>query len=128
MIETNFSVEETEALILKALAHPFRLRMLEVLSADEECVCHLVSLFDKPQPYISQQLATLKEAGLVRYRRDAQLIYYGVKDPRLVEVLAGIRALAGASEPLPDRHTVVPGCTCPKCDPTGCPTCGTSGS
>ena len=119
MIDTNVALEEAQAQILKALAHPFRIRLLEVLSADEECVCHLGSLFDKPQPYISQQLAALKEAGLVRDRRVAQRIFYGVKDPRVVEILVDVRMLAGRSERLPDRHTVVHGCTCPKCEGPG---------
>ncbi len=118
-METTVAVEEVQARLLKAMAHPFRLRLLEVLSEDEECVCHLSALFDKPQPYISQQLAELKEAGLVVDRRDAQRIFYRTADPRVLELLDTVRALAGGSTGLSQRHTPVPGCSCPKCEISG---------
>ncbi|MEZ4621446.1 MAG: ArsR family transcriptional regulator [Caldilineaceae bacterium] len=41
---------------LKLLAHPERLRILDLLRREPVCVCHLEALLDKPQPYISQQL------------------------------------------------------------------------
>jgi len=105
--------------MLKAMAHPFRIRLLEVLSVEEECVCHLVNLLDRPQPYISQHLAALKEAGLVRDRRVAQRIFYRIADSRIAELLADIRILAGGSDPLPERHIPVLGCNCPKCENPG---------
>ena len=119
MIDADPALGEVQAQMLKAMAHPFRIRLLEVLSADDECVCHLVSLFDKPQPYISQQLAALKEARLVQDRRVAQRVFYRVADPRIVELLTDVRLLAGGSGQLSERHTPVPGCNCPKCEIPG---------
>lgn len=119
MIDAEPALEEVQAQMLRAMAHPFRIRLLEVLSADEECVCHLVSLFDKPQPYISQQLAALKEAGLVRDRRVAQRVFYRVADPRIAELLFDVRVLAGGSAEFPRHHTLVTGCNCPKCEAPG---------
>jgi DNA-binding transcriptional ArsR family regulator len=116
-IDTDLALPEAQAQMLKAMAHPFRIRLLEVLSVAEECVCHLVSLFGRPQPYISQQLAALKEAGLVQDRRVAQRVFYGISDPRVVELLANVRVLMGGSENIAERHVSVPGCTCPKCNP-----------
>ena len=52
------------ALRLKALAHPVRLQILDMLRADDEvCVCHMEAAFGKRQAYISQQLMVLREAG-----------------------------------------------------------------
>ncbi len=116
-MEITVDQEEAQAQMLKVLAHPFRLRMLEVLSADEECVCHLVALFDRPQPFISQHLAALKEAGLVTDRRVAQRVFYRSADPRVAELLRISRALAGGPERTPEVHNPIPGCNCPKCDP-----------
>ena len=116
MIGTTLAVEDTQAQILKAIAHPFRIRMLEVLSADEECVCHLSALFEKPQPYISQQLAALKEAGLVQDRRVAQRIFYRIADPRVLELLDAVRALSGSPALAREPRRAVAGCSCPKCD------------
>ena len=115
----DLAIEEMQAQTLKVLAHPFRIRMLDVLIDHEECVCHLVAFFDKPQPYISQQLAALKEASLVSDRREAQRIYYRAADPRVRQLLAVTRALAGGSEPIPLPSNPIPGCNCPKCEIPG---------
>ncbi len=119
MIDAELALEETQAQMLRAMAHPFRIRLLDVLSVGEECVCHLASLFDKPQPYISQHLAALKEAGLVRDRRVAQRVFYRAADPRVLELLDTVRALAGGSTRSVDGHISVAGCNCPKCEISG---------
>jgi DNA-binding transcriptional ArsR family regulator len=118
--EVVVSPEEVQAALLKAVAHPFRIRVLEVLSEDEECVCHLSALFDRPQPYVSQQLAALKEAGLLVDRREAQRVFYRSADSRITHLLEIARSLTGASRyPAAEPRAPVPGCGCPKCDSTG---------
>ena len=119
MIDADLALEDVQAQMLKAMAHPFRIRLLEVLSAEEECVCHLVNLLDRPQPYTSQHLAALKDAGLVKDRRVAQRVFYRIADSRVAELLSNVRILAGGSERLPKRHAPVPGCNCPKCESPG---------
>ncbi len=119
MIDSALAREDAQAQILKVIAHPLRIRMLEVLSIDEECVCHLSALFDKPQPYISQHLASLKEAGLVSDRRVAQRVFYRSADPKVADLLRVSRALVGGSERVAERHAIVQGCTCPKCEVSG---------
>jgi len=119
MIDIDLALEEAQAQMLKVLAHPFRIRMLEVLAGEEECVCHLVALFGKPQPFVSQHLAALKEAGLVTDRRIAQRVFYRSADPRIAEILKLSRALAGGPERAMEGHTPVFGCNCPKCEVPG---------
>lgn len=104
---------EREAEILRALAHPVRLVILEALSRDEECVCHLSALLKRPQPYVSKQLAELREAGLVVDRRDAQRIYYRLTDARIADVIEITRAISGRPANL--ARQAVPGCVCPRC-------------
>lgn len=108
-----------EVRLLKALAHPVRLRILELLSQGDECVCHLNALLGKTQPYVSQQLAVLRRAGLVEDVRVGQHCYYRVRDGRLAELRALVREMAGLSgetstlaEPSPYP---LQGCTCPRC-------------
>ncbi len=86
---------ELQAEMLKALAHPVRLRLLAELVQEEECVCHLALLIERPQPYISQQLAALREAGLVVDRRDAQRVYYRVANQEVAELLRAADCLVG---------------------------------
>jgi DNA-binding transcriptional ArsR family regulator len=118
-VEAVLSPEEMQAAMLRAVAHPFRIRLLEVLSEDEECVCHLSALFDRPQPYVSQQLAALKEAGLVADRRHAQRVFYRSADSRIALLLETARSLTGALREQSEPRAPVPGCGCPKCDSTG---------
>jgi DNA-binding transcriptional ArsR family regulator len=100
---------------LRLLAHPERLRILDAVRRDAECVCHLEALLGKPQPYVSQQLRLLRDAGLVRAEQQGQNIYYALADD---EVRAWLAAVLGpfAGE-LPDiaAHKRVIACVCPKC-------------
>ena len=48
---------------LKLLSHPVRLQILDALRREARCVCHLETVLQRPQPYISQQLAVLRSEG-----------------------------------------------------------------
>jgi len=109
-----------QAEIFQALSHPVRLHILHILARDEACVCHLTAILGQRQPYVSQQLAALRQAGLVADRRVANLIYYRLADEQVAELLGGARALAQtmveqgpAFAPIPE--TAVDGCPCPRC-------------
>jgi DNA-binding transcriptional ArsR family regulator len=104
--------------ILKALAHPARLRLLNALRHEEECVCHLTALLHQRQAYVSQQLMFLRQAGIIEDRKDGLRVYYRVKDPRVFDVLDTINALAGAKD-IPPEKTMIVACPCPKCESQG---------
>mgnify|MGYP005871620155 CR=1 FL=1 len=55
--------------LIKAIGHPVRLEILDILSRGPECVCDLADMLQKRQPYISQQLMVLRDAGLVTTER-----------------------------------------------------------
>lgn len=106
--------------LFQALSHPVRLRILDILARQEACVCHLTAVLGRRQPYVSQQLAILREAGLVVDRREGTLIYYRLADERLGQLVAESRALAGicAGEDLvfpTVPEGAVKGCPCPRC-------------
>lgn len=63
---------------LKALADPSRLRILNILFQQETCVCDLQSVLGLPQPLLSRHLAYLRNAGLVRDRRDGPRVWYSL--------------------------------------------------
>jgi DNA-binding transcriptional ArsR family regulator len=108
--------------IYKALTHPVRLQLLRVLVQQEACVCHLTALTRRPQPYISQQLGVLREAGLVADRRDGQIIYYRIAHPLVASLLAGglevLRCQGGPADLPPVTPGRIPGCPCPRCAPS----------
>ncbi|MEL7625795.1 MAG: metalloregulator ArsR/SmtB family transcription factor [Anaerolineaceae bacterium] len=104
---------EAESVVFKALNHPVRLAILEVLRDGEHCVCHLSAYLGQRQSYISQQLIVLRESGLVQDRRDGWNVYYSVVNPLVFEIVDGVRALSGAeASTLPIAQTE---CTCPSC-------------
>ncbi len=106
------------AKLLKALAHPVRLRILNILREEEECVCHLTALLHHRQAYVSQQLKFLRQAGLLEDHKDGLRVYYHIKDPRVFDALDVVNTLAGAkNEPVP--HQVIAACPCPKCETHG---------
>lgn len=65
----------------RAVADPSRRRMLDHLAYGERSVSDLCRLFDMSQPAISQHLKVLREAGLVRDRREGRSRMYSL-DPR----------------------------------------------
>ncbi|MEA5107734.1 MAG: metalloregulator ArsR/SmtB family transcription factor [Sphaerochaeta associata] len=69
--------------ILKALADPNRLAIIEHLTRGEACVCELLELFSVTQPTLSHHMRILSEAGLVSGRREGKWIHYSINVQRL---------------------------------------------
>lgn len=74
---------EDAALLLRAMAHGARLKVLCELSSGERKVGDLVHAAGLSQSALSQHLARLREEGLVTTRRDAQTIYYSLADAKV---------------------------------------------
>lgn len=81
------SITESQARILKALAHPTRLQILEILRSGEKCVCELLPALGLEQSNVSQHLAILREHGLIDYRKEGLRVTYWVKDERVFEII-----------------------------------------
>ncbi len=101
--------------LFKALAHPGRIAILDVLRNGEQCVCHIEAHLGFRQAYISQQLAVLREAGLIQDQRDGWNIYYRVIRPEVYALVDVARTMVGIqfAQPPFDRPRVE--CPCPKC-------------
>jgi DNA-binding transcriptional ArsR family regulator len=65
--------------IFQALADPSRRAIFQSLTRREAAVKELTALFDISQPAVSQHLGALKQAGLVKARRDGRMVYYRVE-------------------------------------------------
>ncbi len=101
---------------LKALSHPTRLQVLEILRDGEQCVCHMEAMLNQRQAYISQQLIVLKQAGIVESRRDGLNLYYRVVKPEIYTVLNALPSVIGVSpKPIKHKHSKT-ACPCPKCN------------
>jgi DNA-binding transcriptional ArsR family regulator len=112
---------EPQAKIFKALMHPVRLAILEILRNGEECVCHMEAVLGYRQAYISQHLMLLREAGLIQDRRDGWNIFYRVSKPEVFDLIDATGGMVAAgfhsTGEVPPPRKSVPGCPCPKCSP-----------
>lgn len=88
--------------LLKVLAEPLRWRIVELLSAEELCVCHLVEELGVAQPLVSHHLRVLRDAELVETEKWRYWTYYRLRPERLAALAATLRSTA-ASAPKPGR-------------------------
>lgn len=74
----NFTVSQNDmALLLKALAHPARIAIIEHLIKANECICNdLVDVLGLAQPTISQHLRELKDVGIIKGKIEGTSICY----------------------------------------------------
>jgi len=73
--------------LFKLFGDGTRLRILWALSESEMCVCDLCALLQMKQPAVSHQLKNLKQARIVKSRRDGKVIYYSLDDDHMRELL-----------------------------------------
>jgi DNA-binding transcriptional ArsR family regulator len=74
--------------VLKALAHPLRLRLVAVLCEGNQHVTGLAERLGVTQPLVSQQLRILRMRGLVEARTESGRAVYRLAEPRLPELIA----------------------------------------
>lgn len=86
------------AALLKILANEKRLMIVCVLSRGEKNVGELEQVVGLSQSALSQHLARLRRDGIVVTRRDAQTIYYSIKNQIVLKLLAGLRDIYDAEE------------------------------
>jgi DNA-binding transcriptional ArsR family regulator len=111
--KTEVQPYEIHAQLIKLLAHPVRLAILDILRDGEYCVCHMEAHLGFRQAYISQQVAVLREAGLIQDRRDSWNIFYRVTDARVYSILDTVQLMTCQSTSQFHREGVV--CPCPHC-------------
>src|SRR3990170_1481464 len=112
-----------ESRVLRALAPPERLAIVECLRHGSVCVCHLTVALSRPQVYISQQLAILRDAGVIEGRRNGAFVYYRLRDRSVLGIMDSAGSIAGRVRASSrSRLRRLEGCECPQCSaaaPTG---------
>jgi DNA-binding transcriptional ArsR family regulator len=86
-------LQVVKAQFFAALAHPIRIRLLEILVARDARVQDLQRALNLDQPIVSQQLARLRASGIVVSRKDGASIVYAVADPMLGDLLKVARQI-----------------------------------
>ncbi|MEV7385400.1 MULTISPECIES: metalloregulator ArsR/SmtB family transcription factor [unclassified Streptomyces] len=98
---------QLKAEFFKTLGHPARIRVLELLSEREHAVAEMLPEVGIEAAHLSQQLAVLRRANLVRTRKEGSNVYYSLASPELAELLRVARSilsgvLTGQAELLAD--------------------------
>jgi DNA-binding transcriptional ArsR family regulator len=83
----NQSIQQFKADFYKALAHPMRIRILEILSDGDKNVNELQSLLGSEGSAVSQQLAVLRSKNVVFGKKDGTTVIYSLRDPLIKELL-----------------------------------------
>jgi len=105
-------------LFFRALADRTRLRLLNLMRADEVCVCFFVEILKTNQPKISRHLAYMRRAGIVGARREGPWMHYRIVEPSdadAARVLQDVLSwLANDREMQRDRDRLVKVCCAPQ--------------
>jgi|SRR5215471_230903 len=86
-------LQSFKADFFRALAHPMRIRILEILTGGSRSVQELQDALGVDQPIASQQLAVLRNHGIVSGQKQGLSVRYSLRDPQVAELLAVARRI-----------------------------------
>ena len=86
-------VHQVKADFFKTLAHPARIRVLELLRDGERSVGELIPEVGLEASHLSQQLGILRRANILQTRRQGAMVLYSVTDDRIFELLEVARTI-----------------------------------
>lgn len=97
-MKTKEKLQEEKAAILKGIAHPVRLRVVEALARREMSVCEIAELFDFDRTTISKHLSLMKDLGILDSRKDGLHVIYRLKMRCLASVLSCVEKVVRGRE------------------------------
>jgi DNA-binding transcriptional ArsR family regulator len=84
---------QLKAEVLKALAQPTRLKILECIRKGERCICEIVPAINGEQSNISRHISVMQKNHLISTRKDGVRVMVRVKDPAIFEIIDKVGAL-----------------------------------
>src|SRR5579883_508034 len=90
-------IDRLKAGLFKALGHPLRIQIVELLTGGERNVADLIARTGAEASHLSQQLGVLRKAGVLVSRREASTVFYWIRDPRTLHLLATAREILATS-------------------------------
>ncbi|MDP4084857.1 MAG: metalloregulator ArsR/SmtB family transcription factor [Bacillota bacterium] len=89
----NLEMQQFKAEFFKALSHPLRIRILELLVDGEKNVNEIQTLIGSEGSAVSQQLTILRAKNIVSGKKEGTRVVYSLKDPMIIELLAVTRQI-----------------------------------
>ena len=96
-LEDASQIYELRARVIKALAHPVRLYVVDRLEQSEHCVGELVSLIRLDQSTVSKHLNILKSAGIVAVKKRGRESWYRLRTPCITEFFGCVESTIRSS-------------------------------
>ena len=87
----DFELIQRAADVLKTVAHPARLKIIDFLEPGEQPVAKICKCLGASQPYISHHLSLMKAKGILSSRRDGNQVFYRVANRNVIEVIHCVR-------------------------------------
>jgi ArsR family transcriptional regulator len=84
---------EARTRVIKALAHPARLLVVQTLNEGERCVCDLTALIGSDISTVSKHLTLLKHAGIIQDEKRGNQVFYKLKTPCVLRFLSCIESV-----------------------------------
>ena len=82
----NYDEAVIKAGIIKAMAHPVRLMIIDELSRGDKCVCELIPLFNIDQSTLSRHLSQLKRTGIITEKKDGVRVIHHLATPCIMQI------------------------------------------
>ena len=79
-----------KAEVVKAVAHPTRLAVIDILRDGEHCVCKIAERIGSERSNISRHLSVMARAGVLTSRKDGLMVYYSLRTPCVLKFLSCI--------------------------------------
>jgi ArsR family transcriptional regulator len=100
---TSIDASDTHvAVLLKALADPLRINIVQALADGERCVCDLTEMLGLTQSRLSFHLKVMRQAGVLRAREQGRWVYYRLEPEAIRQLqhwLTGLETLSGSEAP-----------------------------
>ena len=87
MVTPKSNLNNFRAKVYKALSDPVRIEIIEFLLDGEKCVCEIIPHVKLIQPVVSRHLKILKDAGMIKGRKDGNRRLYSIADPRILRII-----------------------------------------
>ncbi|GKU81604.1 metalloregulator ArsR/SmtB family transcription factor [Niallia sp. NCCP-28] len=84
----NLEIQQFKADFFKALAHPLRIQILEILAEEDKSVNEILALLNMEGSTVSQQLIVLRAKNIVTGTKDGNRVIYSLRDPAIIELLS----------------------------------------
>lgn len=93
MVDRNKILYEMQAEICYALSHPVRLEILDILSSSEKTSSELLAILEIPKANLSQHLTVLKDAGILKTRKEGQFQFVSLAIPKIKDACSLVRTI-----------------------------------